>query len=172
MMDLSPQPWRPHLVAASLLIASVWKEPQNGDLRSQHMCLGHGSSKAPGNILHRRLPLNTSSTSAWCGWQSTGTGYPEAVGSPPWRSPATTWPWSCAFCSGWPCWRWGGPEGSRGPCQPQPFWDSENWLGTHLCSPHSLSQWFPSFCPLLSHKLQYYYCSLSAQKSPVVVTQQ
>jgi len=42
-----------------------------------------------------------------CRWQSSGTGCPEAVGSPPWGSPAAAWTWPWAPCSGWPCWRRG-----------------------------------------------------------------
>jgi len=69
---------------------------------------------------HRGLPLNTRNTSELCRWWSTGIGCPEAVGCPPWRTSEAAWPWPCAPCSGWPCWRVSGPEGNRGPCQPQP----------------------------------------------------
>lgn len=51
---------------------------------------------------HRRFPLNTRQQ-----WQSTGTGWPEVVGSPPWRPSAATWSWvwapssDCPCCAGW-----------------------------------------------------------------------
>ena len=70
------------------------------------------------------LPLSTRQhcCAVWC-W-STGTGCPEAVGSPPWRPSEATWPWAWAPCSGCPCWSRGRPEGSGVPCQPQPSWGS------------------------------------------------
>ena len=40
-----------------------------------------------------------------CGCRSTGTGCPEAVGSPHWSSPEAAWPWAWAPCSGW-SWGW------------------------------------------------------------------
>jgi len=50
--------------------------------------------------------------------RSTGTGCPEAVGSPPWGCSEAAWPWVWAPCSGCLCWSRGGSEGHRGPCQP------------------------------------------------------
>jgi len=68
----------------------------------------------------RRFPLNTRSTAVLCRWRSTGTGCPEAVGSPSWRSPEAAWPWAWAPCSGWPCCSGAGTGGPRRPCLPQP----------------------------------------------------
>lgn len=52
------------------------------------------------------------------------TGVPsEAVGLP-WGCSEAAWLWAWPPCSGYPCWSRSGPEGDRGPCQPQLFWDS------------------------------------------------
>ena len=42
-------------------------------------------------LAHRRFPLNTRSIAVLCRRWSTGTGCPEAVGSPPWGCSKVTW---------------------------------------------------------------------------------
>jgi len=61
---------------------------------------------------HRKFPIWTAgSTPVLCRRWSTGAGFPEAVGSPPWRSSEVFW----ASCFKWPCLcrevELGGPRG-------------------------------------------------------------
>lgn len=81
---------------------------------------------ATGELEHRRLPLNTRSTSALCRWWSTGTGCPEVVESLKTFSHASG-AQSWAPCSRCPCLGWAGEDGSRGPCQPQVSHDPVIW---------------------------------------------
>jgi len=63
------------------------------------------------------------STSVLCSRQSAGTGCPEAVESPPWRSSKSNWPWPWAPSPDVHSAAGVGPGGHKEPCQHQLLYD-------------------------------------------------
>jgi len=73
---------------------------QSQALFSETQCQDKGNR----HKLEQEFPSeHQGNNSTLCGQPGTGTGYPEALQSPPWRSSEDTWTCPWTTCSGWPC---------------------------------------------------------------------
>lgn len=115
---------------------NTWRESADDRTMLNSVCPEPGQWRQKSLMnTHRGLPARSgaSSTSVLCRWWRTDTGFPEAVGSSPWRSLEATWTWAWAPCCGSHCCSGAGTRGPRDSFQPQKFCDIFRKLWRSMC---------------------------------------